>query len=29
MEACMAMKPEDLPISFTRPTPRKALLAST
>lgn len=25
----MAMKPEDLPISFTSPTPRKALLAST
>jgi hypothetical protein len=23
------MKPEDLPISFTRPTPLKALLAST
>ena len=29
MEACIAMKPEDLPISFTRPTPLKALLAST
>ena len=29
IEACIAMKPEDLPISFTRPTPLKALLAST
>ena len=29
MEACMAMKPDDLPISFTSPTPLNALLAST
>ena len=29
MDACMAMKPEDLPMSLTSPTPRNALLAST
>mmetsp|Transcript_21845 Transcript_21845/g.37314 ORF Transcript_21845/g.37314 Transcript_21845/m.37314 type:complete len:251 (+) Transcript_21845:871-1623(+) len=29
IEACMAMKPDCLPMSFTRPTPLRALLAST
>ena len=29
MDACMAMKPEDLPMSLTSPTPLNALLAST
>ncbi len=29
MDACMAMNPEDLPMSLTSPTPLNALLAST